>query len=119
MSDRLAEWRHAWQSDAEPGPVAQQVILDNDDVRIWEIVLDPGEEIAVHNHLIDYVTVTIEASRMEAREHTGQLREIDAKPGDVGWTSVADGQMHALRTVGTTRFRNPLIENKRPGGRVG
>ena len=111
MADQLGQWREHW-GDAEPGPVAQRVLFENDRVRVWEIVLEPGEELAVHTHELDYVIVTIESSDMEVREHTGELRRTGMGPGETSWTSVGAGQTHHLKNVGTRRFRNRVIEIK-------
>jgi len=113
MADTVARWREQWHSDQEVGPVAQRMIFENDAVRVWEIVLEPGEELAVHTHELDYLVVTVESSDMEAREHTGQLRQISPAPGAVQWTAVGEGQTHSLRNVGRARYQNRLIELKR------
>jgi quercetin dioxygenase-like cupin family protein len=107
----MAQWREHW-GDGEPGPVAQRVLFENDKVRVWEIALEPGEELAVHTHSLDYVIVTIEPSEMEVREHTGELRRAYTGAGETRWTGVGDGQTHHLKNVGTTRFRNRVIEIK-------
>jgi hypothetical protein len=112
MADTVGQWRERWGA-AEVGPVAQRVLFENDQVRIWEIVLEPGEELAVHTHELDYVVVTVESSQMEAREHTGQLRQITPEPGAIQFTSPGEGQTHSLRNVGATRYQNRLIELKR------
>lgn len=112
MDDQLKQWQQVWQSEAQLGPVAQRVLFENDRVRVWEIVLEPGEELAVHTHTLDYLVITIEPSDMEVREHTGELRRTHAQPGEVSWTSVGPGQTHALKNVGATRFRNRVIELK-------
>src|SRR5207237_719150 len=98
--------------DDRAGPVAQRILFENDRVRVWEIVLEPGEELAVHTHELDYVVVNIETSQMEAREHTGQLRQVEPLAGDVSWTSPAGGQTHSLLNKGKTRYVNRLIELK-------
>ncbi len=110
MTDSLASWRAAWKSDAEVGPVAQTILFENDKVRVWEIVLDPGEELAVHTHSIDYVIVTVEGSVMEVRNQQGESVVQEGRPGDTRWTDVGDGQTHLLKNVGTTRFSNRVIE---------
>jgi len=74
MNNGLAEWRRHW-GEAESGAVAQRVLFENDAVRVWEIVLEPGEELAVHTHALDYVIVTIESSEMEVRDQHGQRRQ--------------------------------------------
>ena len=112
MADTVSQWRQHWQSDAEIGPVAQRVLFENERVRVWEIVLEPGEELNVHTHDLDYVVVTIESSQLEAREHTGELRKITPEPGASSWTSPGEGQTHSLRNVGATRYVNRLIELK-------
>ena len=112
MRETEQRWRAAWKQDAEVGPVAQRILFENDRVRVWEIVLEPGQELALHTHLLDYLVVSVETSQMEAREHTGQLRQVEPQPGDVSWTSPGDGQTHSLINKGSQRYVNRLIELK-------
>ncbi|HKM99636.1 MAG TPA: hypothetical protein VJX23_03915 [Candidatus Binataceae bacterium] len=37
------------------GPVATRVAFENDDVRVWEMDLKPGEVCGLHHHTLEYV----------------------------------------------------------------
>ena len=37
------------------GDVGTRLVWENERVRIWEMVLEPGERSAVHEHTLDYL----------------------------------------------------------------
>ena len=46
------------EHDGEPlGDVADRVVFEDDDVRIWEMRLEPGQYSALHHHAHDYYLV--------------------------------------------------------------
>lgn len=98
------------------GEIATRVILENDRVRIWELLLEPGEETAAHQHLLDHIIIPIEGDRMASVPHprsTGiaaQYFEGDIAPGACYYQE--RGGIETARNVGATRFREILIELK-------
>ncbi len=92
--------------------VGNQVLFEDEQVRIWEIEVAPGETLPLHHHGLDYVTVSLTEADLEAHEADGTVRRNHRVPGDVQVTTVGDGQRHELRNVGTTVYRNRLIEFK-------
>ena len=43
--------------ERELGDVATRLVHENERVRIWEMVLEPGERSPVHEHRLDYILV--------------------------------------------------------------
>ena len=92
-------------------PIGTQLIFEDDVVRIWQIVLDPGQEAAFHTHELDYTTVTIQSSDLERLNADGSIDRTRSEPGRVmRWYNSTE--RHGLRNVGTTRFQNVIIEIK-------
>ena len=92
-------------------PIGTSLLFEDERVRIWEIVLEPGQEAPAHTHLLDYTTVTIEGATLERLNGDGTIDRSEAVPGRVlRWYQSTP--THGLRNVGTTRFRNVIVELK-------
>jgi len=46
------------------GGVGTKVVFENDRVRIWELVLAPGEKSDVHRHDLDHILVLVSGDRI-------------------------------------------------------
>jgi quercetin dioxygenase-like cupin family protein len=84
--------------------------LENQRVRIYRIILDPGQTTGKHTHQLSGLSVAVSGGKLSI-EPVGQKTEIiDFKPGDFRWHS---GPLsHSLRNIGTTRFEAFDIEWK-------
>lgn len=98
------------ESDGNWGPIGTSVLFENDHVRVWEVLLEPGERQPMHRHPLPYVVIPIEGGRGKITSLDGTVRFTDEKPGDVVFQ--APGQIHELENVGTGRYRNRLVEVK-------
>lgn len=47
--------------EARERPIATRVLFEDDDVRIWDQVIDAGETLERHRHSCDYVLVSVRA----------------------------------------------------------
>jgi hypothetical protein len=97
--------------DIADNPIGTDLIFEDDRVRIWQIVLDPGQEAPTHTHHFDYTTITIEGSTLERLNGDGSVDRTEGVPGNVSrW--YRSTRTHGLRNVGPTRFRNVIVELK-------
>ncbi|HEY1566040.1 MAG TPA: hypothetical protein VGF68_03450 [Solirubrobacteraceae bacterium] len=96
------------------GDVGTSIVFENDQVRIWEVALDPGQSQPWHLHAHPYVIVAIEpgSNRMDFLDG-GEPREMEETPGRVVYRD--PGRVHMLTNQGTTRYVNRLIELKTAG----
>ncbi len=87
------------------GDVGTRVLIDNDQVRVWELRLDPGQRSALHHHRHDYVMVQISGDRIAAEfepDSGGTFAGHDHLEGRVGRGS---GQLRHRRWQGDRRQR--------------
>ena len=98
-------------SPVELGPVGQEVLFENDQVRIWEISLEAGEEQTWHHHLNPYVVIALEAAdnRIDALAG-GEPRLVHEPVGGIVYRE--PGEVHKLTNHGRTTYRSRLIELK-------
>jgi hypothetical protein len=100
----------------EPSPaIGTRLLFENDRLRVWELVLEPGESSGVHQHHHDFAFayVTVE-NELEVRVPGDPPRPTSAQDGYVSATEIGDGRdarlVHELVNVGTTTHRQILFE---------
>jgi beta-alanine degradation protein BauB len=93
------------------GEVGTSVVYENEQVRVWEVVLEPGEIQPWHLHHHPYLIVTIESAenRMDFLDG-GDPRQLHETPGRVVYRE--GGRPHMLTNQGETRYVNRLVELK-------
>lgn len=96
-------------------PVGSKILFEDDQVRIWEASVAPGESLPIHLHDLDYVTVALTEGDVEVYEADGTVRKGHRVAGDVQVTKVGAGQTHVLKNVGTGPYVNRIIELKQHG----
>lgn len=89
-------------------------LFENDRVKVWDFVLEPGETFPLHTHRRDHVIVVIDGGDLVVRYGDGRRQAYSPKSGDVHYGRVDGGaaDTHDARNVGTARYRNLIIELK-------
>jgi quercetin dioxygenase-like cupin family protein len=95
------------------GPVGHEVLLDNDQVRIWHITLAPGETQPLHHHGLPYVVVAVQGTTSVIHTAAGDRIDIVENTGDVIYRE--PGQTHMLTNVGDAVYIGRIIELKNSG----
>jgi len=98
-------------TDPRENPIGSELVFEDEAVRVWRIELEPGQEAAWHTHYLDYTSIVIEGDVVERPNADGTVDRIEVTPGNfMRWHQ---GTLrHALRNVGTKRFRNVIVEVK-------
>ena len=97
--------------EGEHNPIGTELLFEDDRVRVWQIVLEPGQEAGFHTHYLDYTTITLEGDVVERHNEDGTIDRNEVRPGRVGrWYQST--RRHGLRNVGAKRFRNVIVELK-------
>ena len=103
--------------------IATRKIFENEKFALWEMVLEPGERTEVHTHSHDYVFYVLEGSTGEVSDKEGNpAGTLEMKAGDsyffrLEGRDLVSGDFripvtHSARNVGSTRFREILVESK-------
>lgn len=92
--------------------VGEEVLFENDRVRVWWSTIDPGKRVQFHNHTIDYFWVCVRASRAYQRFEDGTARFIDPVPGQVSFQTYGPGEnlVHDLENVGDGSLEIVTVE---------
>lgn len=95
--------------------IGSKVLFENDQVKIWDLQLQPGENHGVHRHKNDYLLIFVGESRLRGTNADGSTRfEEDMHDGDVFLRTIdGDEDIHDAHNVGDTPSRNFIIELKK------
>ena len=91
-------------------PQYYKVLLDNEQVRVLEYRLKPGEKEVMHSHSAAFVYGFNDA-KTKTTLPDGKVSEYTAKAGDFFWRSPVT---HALENIGYTEVHSLAVELKNP-----
>lgn len=95
----------------ELGNVATRLLFENERVKVWEMLLEPGESSDLHRHALDYVLCILEGTSIDAdRPDGGESQSFPVQPGQVVFVPRGGTERAVNRSA--TRFRELLIELK-------
>ncbi|HSM43577.1 MAG TPA: hypothetical protein VK969_01030, partial [Acidimicrobiia bacterium] len=88
------------------------VWFENDRIRVWEVLLEPGERGAFHAHTTNYFWTVVEGSRGMQRFSDGTFVVRDYLVGETKYLehSEEDFLIHDLENVGDTTLRFVTVE---------
>ncbi len=86
-----------------------KVIVDNDRVRVLDVLHKPGAKEPMHSHPA-YVAVFLSATRQKVTTPDGKTVEKDRKAGEVSWSGPVT---HTVENVGTADQHVIVIELKK------
>jgi len=96
--------------------VGTALMFKNDRVRVWDLALAPGQELAKHIHRVDnfYVVVSGGLIRFENPDDASDYRDVQFADDQVTWVNVPpEGKIdNRLTNVGTKPHRNYVVELK-------
>lgn len=99
---------------ADAGSLAEipghSLLFENERVRVYKVVLDPGQASGMHKHARSYLNVSISGGRIEAEGADKKKKQTKIKPGAFVWI---DGPTsHAISNGGQVRYEAVDIELK-------
>jgi quercetin dioxygenase-like cupin family protein len=92
------------------GDVATRVLFENERVKVWEMLLEPGESSDPHRHTMDYLLCVIEGESVDADRPDGTSFHLPVEPGDVFY--IPRGGVETAVNRSGARYREILIELK-------
>jgi quercetin dioxygenase-like cupin family protein len=98
------------QDIVKVAPQNCKVVLENERVRVIEVVAKPGEKIPMHSHPA-HLLYALSAGKMATAFTDGKSATAEIKIGDVRWL---DPVTHANENTGTTEIRALVVELKEP-----
>jgi len=106
ISSRVADT----QDPARQSPQYYKVLMENDEVRVLEYRLKPGEKEPMHSH-IKGIVYTFGGANLRTTFPDGRTEESPLGSGEVRWRNPVT---HALENIGKTEAHALAIELKNP-----
>jgi quercetin dioxygenase-like cupin family protein len=89
-----------------------RVKIDNDSVRVLNVVDQPHNPSALHRHEVNRVMIYLSDGDLTVRYQDGHIDEQHWKAGQVAWS--AAGELHTSENVGAKPLRIIEVELKKP-----
>ena len=98
------------QDPVKLSPQYYKVLIDNDEVRVLEYRLKPGEKEPMHSHPRGFVYYLADA-KFRVSFPDGKSEESELKTGEAHWR---DAITHAIENIGNTKAHAIALELKKP-----
>lgn len=96
----------------QTGPIGSRVLYEDEQVRIWDMTLAPGEDSGRHHHENPYVIAMIAGDRIGLHEHVDAVdanyRESEVVVGRSLFLPA--GGIETAVNIGSTTYRDIQIE---------
>jgi len=114
MRERLEKFRSE-HADDKLGGVGTQVLYEDDDVRVWEMTLEPGEWSDLHHHDHDYILAIDSGDLVAGIPPKGHPMDcfVGKVPAQGNTVRVPKGGTEWALNVGKKRYHEILIELKK------
>jgi hypothetical protein len=96
-----------------PGPlgdVGTRLLFENTRVKVWEMVLEPGESSDLHHHTMDYVLCFLEGESIDADPPDRPSYRAPITPGQCVFVKRGGTERAVNRSP--VRFRELIVELK-------
>jgi beta-alanine degradation protein BauB len=116
FSDSPEHWtpdiRAELKARSRDGNVGQNLVHEDDHVRVWTIRLGPGERLPFHCHVLNYFWTALTAGKALSRYGDGTIRLYDYVPGETRHLNFDYGEatVHDLTNFGTTELAFLTVE---------
>ena len=114
LKERIEKFREEHANDAIGG-VGSQILFEDDNVRIWEMTLEPGEHSDLHRHDHDYYLVIDSGDLVAGIPPKGFPVDpfVGKVPAQGNTVHVPKGMTEWALNVGKQRYHEILIELKK------
>jgi mannose-6-phosphate isomerase-like protein (cupin superfamily) len=99
-------------ANASNGRVGKFLVSETNRVRVWYIVLNPGERLPVHKHVLDHFWTVTSAGRGRSHFDDGSEKERSYELGQTIHRAYKLGEfmMHDLENIGQTDLAFVTVE---------
>jgi mannose-6-phosphate isomerase-like protein (cupin superfamily) len=82
--------------------VGTRLLLEDARTRVWEIRLAPGERLAFHRHVVDYVWTCVSGGLAISHDAAGKANRVPYEVGETRALSFGKGEsmIHDLENIG-------------------
>lgn len=109
-AEKRAEILRNWRNRK----VGTRIVSETDSLRIWHLVLKPGERVPFHRHDEPYFWTVMGPGKSRSYYHDGTVADAILEAGDTMHYSLQDGEffVHDLENIGETPLEFVTVEFK-------
>ena len=96
--------------DKEMGDVGTELVIENENFKAWDLVLEPGESSDWHQHTMNYLFVVTEPGTLKAEYDDGSSQVVTYRRGQI--VIGQKNSIHRVTNVGDSRWSNAVVERK-------
>lgn len=96
------------QDMVKVAPKNCKVLVDNDQVRVIEVTLKPGDKLPMHSHPANVVYI-VNGGKTKTTLADGKVTEEERKAGEARWSEAIT---HSNENIGTTTTKALVVELK-------
>ena len=114
----INEWPSDVRAELEAGRISPRVgtklVSETDRVRVWHLLLAPGDRIGFHRHVLDYFWTATSSGRSRSYYADGRAHEKEIQTGETCHITFGAGEemIHDLQNVGTDTLSFVTVEFK-------
>lgn len=92
--------------------VGEELIFENENIRIWSIHLLPGQRLPFHTHIHDYNWTCLTSGTAISRYATGRMVKLRYQKGDISYYPASEkgAFTHDLENTGDTELKFITVE---------
>lgn len=94
--------------DRQLGDVGTEFQFEDGDVKVWDLVLEPGQSSDWHHHSRRYVFIVTRAGTLKTEFEDGSSRVSELRLGQV--VKGVKDSVHRVTNVGDAVYSNAIIE---------
>ena len=98
------------QDPVKVAPNNYKVALENDSVRVANVMVKAGEKIATHSHP-DHLVYAVNGGKLKFTYPDGKTKDVELKAGEATWIK---SEAHSTENAGTTELKLVVFELKKP-----
>jgi beta-alanine degradation protein BauB len=116
-ANTIAHWPRNLQDELQRsfdnGCVGSRLVSETERLRIWHLMLRPGERIGFHRHVLNYFWTVMTDGSAKSNYNDGRTTITHYKAGDTKHYAYGAGEfmMHDLENVGSTMLLFTTVEH--------
>jgi beta-alanine degradation protein BauB len=102
----------AREGQSPNGCVGNELVSENERVRVWTIRLQPGQRFGFHRHVLDYFWTSVSGGRGKQHLMDGSTVEYTYEPGETRHETYGPGEckVHDLENIGDAELVFMTVE---------
>ncbi len=99
------------RGDGPLGDIASVVLFENENVKVWNLIVDPGESSDWHLHTNEYLFIATSYGELKIEHDDGNTQETVMEVGKV--VMGQKDSTHQLSNRGSSKYSSVIIEVKK------